>query len=230
MKAGGTTPVSLFTACTYLTPQPSTSLQSREEISPRNWRWSTDEREVCEAILEKLNEHDDLFRKFRVEFIDSCLKDVHKEHSVNGTNIITDHIDRAEPVLPGVAKLKRETLYKNVPEKHMERPVVSGAEPVFKNPGCKEDLFVILGHIEQICNVGETDNGRKWVVDGCDGSPYILAQKIIDETFQCSECGAKISGEQDFREHSLTDHGCESPTMNRRFGDVLLRMGAGLHT
>ena len=89
------------------------------------------------------------------------------------------------PSQSGLAYTSRKALYGHVKSNHFSPPTVCGGEPIFKNPGRKEDIPVILDHIKKIGNVNE--DGRRWTIAGCDGSPayYILAHDVINNTFIC---------------------------------------------
>ena len=62
---------------------------------------------------------------------------------------------------------------------NINKPAITMGEPVLVNPNSFETVKAVLDEYKLIHKIG-TDS-RQWVLLGCDGPPYRLASKIIEE-------------------------------------------------
>ena len=220
----GTTPTSLYTSCTFITPSNKTSLQLKKELDPNAWRQRHKDADICQPLLSSFEDYDDLFRHYRRENIRDTLTRVESEQRLENGEV-RDGIDR-EDLSATSHSLSRDDLYGHIPSNHFKSPHIAGAEPVFKNPGRKEDLHEIFEHIKTQAKVKSSEDGRQWVIAGCDGSPYILGQQIIDHTFNCPICKTVFDEETICESHIRTEHQLPDIKPQRKYVP-LLRIGQG---
>ena len=113
-------------------------------------------------------------------------------------------------------------LYGHIPANHV--PInLQASDPVFVNPNSYERVKEVLRHIGKSFNIALYTPGspRKWCAVVCDGLPYVLAQKVIRETFIC-DCG------KDGSKAEMEAHGKEpGHHATREFDWVLLQIGLG---
>ena len=112
--------------------------------------------------------------------------------------------DEHLPEHTGITYTSRDELYGH---KYVKR----------KNPGRKEDIPNILDHVKKVANVHpENDGQRKWVIAGCDGSPYILAQDFLNNLFACSVCS--LEGSEDKLKDRLEKEHDGKARKERKYG------------
>ena len=54
---------------------------------------------------------------------------------------------------------------------------ISMAEPIFVNPNSYDNITVIMNKLKEALSIG---NERQWSFIGCDGPPYVIANRLID--------------------------------------------------
>lgn len=85
----------------------------------------------------------------------------------------------------------RTILYEGVPSKHPDHPPnVKLGEIIGVNPNGIESVKEVLMNIMTQCDVG---NSRQWVRVGCDGVPYAIADKLINQCLVCGICNEQMS-------------------------------------
>ena len=104
-------------------------------------------------------------------------------------------------------------------------PTIALGEVIGVNPNSRETVKYVLREISNQCMGGSL---RKWIRIGCDGVPYNIAVKLLDEIYVCSNCSSHI----DLKEQSIEDHVNRSPDCNdadkpKLFDSILLVPGPG---
>ena len=51
-------------------------------------------------------------------------------------------------------------------------------EPIFLNPNSYDNIKLILNELKKMLGIGEK---RQWSYVGCDGPPYVIASRLVDE-------------------------------------------------
>ena len=122
-------------------------------------------------------------------------------------------------------RLKRSDIV--IKHNHPEQPpAVTVADPVFANPNSYDSLRAVLRKIGEDAGIrryGGTQ--RYWTVVCCDGLPYHLCMKLIQQTFTCSKCKESIFGNKLMSTH--VKNKCPGASVFREFDWVLLKIGGG---
>ena len=90
--------------------------------------------------------------------------------------------------------------WEDVPSSHPQNPIdVTVSDPVFVNPTSYKDVAEVLrrvGHRAHITRYGFSGpDSREWISITMDGSPYVIASKLIDSTFICLDCTGPETGD-----------------------------------
>ena len=80
--------------------------------------------------------------------------------------------------------------------------------------------------LEQLRTAAGVDTVRQWVSVGCDGQPFDIIRKLIDNSLQCNLCGDQLSPE-DVDGHQQEKHQDELCNPKKIYDWVLLRPGLG---
>lgn len=79
----------------------------------------------------------------------------------------------------------------------------------------------VLDHLLEEAGVGST---RQWTAVGCDGLPYALASRIIEEIYICPVCRRQYEQEE-FQQHvNATTHATELED-GRKYRNILMLTG-----
>ncbi len=95
---------------------------------------------------------------------------------------------------------------------HLKPPDISVADPIFVNLNSYESLRIVLRKIGK--DAGDTRYGGMkctWTTVCCDGLPYKLCMKIIDQTFRCGSCSFSIMGIGNIKQHQANCNPCILP-------------------
>ena len=119
-------------------------------------------------------------------------------------------------------EIKRNDPYDSVQANHGGKTEVKLLDPIDRNPCSYKSVGEVLKQIH-------TDSGREWVVVGCDGLPYILGTRLIDNTYSCTNCEYECSSELQLNEHINENHELENVDVKacKTFGRILLVPGLG---
>ena len=152
-----------------------------------------------------------------------------QEVRVEFKQVVENNQTVIKPVYTCSSLNSEEKPYDHVPSGHPKiPPAVTMCDPVFVNPCSYEAVKVVLRQIGKSADISSYGTGiREWLVLYMDGTPYILAQKLIRETFICQECGACIDGEDKLESHYRSMHAALPIKQCLEFDWVLLRPGAG---
>lgn len=109
------------------------------------------------------------------------------------------------------------------------------SDPVFVNPGSYKAVIEVLRSIGQAAKVtryGHSGpNSRQWLSVTMDGSPYVLAIYIIDNTLICLQCAENMGIEQvsffgkEWQQHVKNCHNNLEVANVKEFDWVVLRIG-----
>ena len=101
-------------------------------------------------------------------------------------------------------------------------------DPVFVNPNSFESLKLVLRHIGKTAGVrryGGTE--REWVIVCCDGLPYTMIFRLIQEYLTCAACDKGFLGSELFEQHKKQHSELEEVHYIREFDWVLVHTGDG---
>ena len=95
-------------------------------------------------------------------------------------------------------------------------------DPIDTNPCSYKSIGTVL---KSIYNDGESE----WIIIGCDGLPYILGPRLIENTFTCPECKVECTSQNEFDKHIASSHGHINVPLNecKTYGHILLIPGLG---
>ena len=110
-----------------------------------------------------------------------------------------------------------------VPSGHRSACSVKLGEVVDALPNSHASCRTILEHLHVISGVG---CDRKWVSVGCDGQPYDLIRKLLDNALLCDVCSSDLSPEE-VDAHTREKHAGEPCHPKKLYDWVLLRPGLG---
>ena len=75
-------------------------------------------------------------------------------------------------------------------------------EPIFLNPNSFESVAQVLRAVGKNGGIKQYGDGdREWMFVECDGQPYTVMRDLMDNVWQCSECGNSYYGEETFKQH-----------------------------
>ncbi|XP_046346471.2 uncharacterized protein LOC124127059 [Haliotis rufescens] len=235
--------VSVVTTLLHIFP-PETTLQTTPHLSPCNWL-TYDVIALQTTLPSFISPSMDVFRHYQTKVLTVMLDKVLAEQGADG---VSDSFDCA--VLPDPPTAMDDTHYtvsrdddtskirivrsNRTPNKYdiveageLFHPDLVVGEPVIINPCSYMSMEVVLRRILEDVGVGIS---RSWCVIGCDGLPYNLASRVIDNHYTCSICNATdIHGMSDLQKHLDYDHNqpCHNPQEHRTFGNILLLPGPG---
>ena len=106
-----------------------------------------------------------------------------------------------------------EDRYLNVKSYHSGKThTITLFDPVFVNPNSFDNVIAVLRDIGKTTGVtryGGTD--RSWVPVCCDGLPFTMMIKIVQEYLQCQICRNGFMGTLAFLQHATQDHPSTDP-------------------
>jgi hypothetical protein len=134
------------------------------------------------------------------------------------TTIVFQEADRKTVVTATTDK------YAHVPAQHS--PItIKVADPIFVNPNSYLSLAEILRKIGQECGISRYGgNLREWTVVCCDGLPYGLLMRLIEDQRICLTCNESFFGDA-LQKHLKTAHlDCNSTRYCAEFDWVVLKV------
>ena len=111
----------------------------------------------------------------------------------------------------------------DVPSEHRSSCSVQLGEVTNVLPNSYANCRSILDHLRSITGVGSE---RQWLSVGCDGQPFDIIRKLIDNTLVCDLCEASLSPEE-VDAHSREKHQGKRCEPKKVYDWVLLRPGLG---
>ncbi|MEW8547705.1 MAG: hypothetical protein AB2693_29710 [Candidatus Thiodiazotropha sp.] len=119
--------------------------------------------------------------------------------------------------------------YDHIPSGHSTDPIpVCVLDPVFVNPNSFDSLKLVLRHIGNLAGIkryGGTE--REWVIVCCDGLPYTMVFRMIQEYLTCTTCNSGFLGSEQFEQHKKQHPGVNDVQYIREFDWVMLHTGDG---
>ncbi|XP_071163549.1 uncharacterized protein [Mytilus edulis] len=101
-------------------------------------------------------------------------------------------------------------------------------DPVFVNPNSIDNLKLVLRHLGKTAGIkrygGEE---RDWVIVCCDGLPYTMVCRMIEEYFTCIICNKGFLGKEAFDSHKKEHPDVQEVKFVREFDWILLKTGDG---
>ena len=105
-----------------------------------------------------------------------------------------------------------EERYGHITTAHSTEPTdVILLDPVFVNPNSTENIILVLRHIGKKAGISSystpgKDGARQWTFVCCDGLPYGIVRKLIEEYLVCSGCGVGCLGLEEVQKHEKQVH------------------------
>ncbi|XP_062608370.1 uncharacterized protein LOC134270197 [Saccostrea cucullata] len=202
--------------------QPRSDIQRNMELAPS--KWQSFHVQAKKDSLEKLKAQEILFEKdfskSRHGFISKRINEIIKQQSKEDG--WKDHVDKKKDH-PREIDPPNER-YTFIPSCHEAGPskVIAG-EPIFENPCSYEAVEKVLDHLLEEAEVGTT---RHWTAVGCDGLPYVLASRIIEELYICPTCRIQYD-EDEFINHIETSKHANDLEEGRKYRNILMLAGHG---
>ena len=168
--------VSVITSVMNIIPSPHTNLQYDQALSPSSWLYkpTLSTADIVAGMMAKLAYYNEIFNKYRDTFLTYRIKYIRSKQTQQGATI-TDNIDNNTFSMDTPDEL--QGLDDSVVSCHPQQPPkISMAEPVMVNPCSYAAVREVMTDISTTSN----QDGRKWNVIGCDGLPYVLASRLID--------------------------------------------------
>lgn len=174
-------------------------------------------------MKEKESFYDKEFNKIRNDFIINQLQKV-MQQQMNENGHYVDQIDhKRTPIIRETTAPSQR--YSFIPVINTEKTgyykLIVG-EPIFENPCSYDAVEKVLDHFLEEVGVGTS---RQWAAIGCDGLPYVLASRIIEEIFVCPVCWKQFDGITEFSTH-ISDTGhvdvdVDDPEDGRKYKNIL---------
>ena len=195
--------ISVITTMVSLVPPIITTLQKNPQYKPYVWLSSIDIKEAGDV------EKDRIFRIERNKFILKYIEILHKE------------IEQ-ETSAPAAKKPKvdgKTDPYGDVESHVTGKTDIKMMNPIMVNPCSYASLETVLDNI--IIN-----SNREWVEVGCDGLPFILCSRIIENYHVCPCCKELFKKKGDFIKH-VNVHPVDDISACKKYGNILLIPGMG---
>ena len=165
--------------------------------------------------------------------IASMLPDSSESENTATQRNLPEFEDIADRTKTGSAKKNIITgQYDHVPNNHQTSHIpVKLVDPVFVNPNSPESLRLVLRHIGKEAGVHRYGGkAHAWVIVVCDGLPYTMILKLIQEQMICAVCSQSMHGHEAFKRHCTEHHRdthVDDVLCAHEFDWVLLRAGDG---
>ena len=175
--------VSVITTVLHIVPSPETRLQYTPNLSPFHWLYlQRDPVLLVQSMKEFAKIHLENFTLIQNEFIKDRLRKVMEEQLPTGKDKIDAVMEEEDAVIRN-PPLPCKDPYDAAPCAHPNRtPSASLGDPIFVNPCSYNSLDEVFRHLqEQLTRADENDDGRAWTTLGCDGLPYVLGSRLIED-------------------------------------------------
>lgn len=183
----------------FFIPDTASSIQQNPELSPSRWLAVSEcNGEIMQNLLKNYESYQETFSHFRTLYIKKKLEEV-----------LNSYRDGKDDIMQMENDTEREkTVYNpyteviNVPSSFTTPAEVIVGEPIMVNPCSYQSVEIVLDNlVHQLIK-----DGREWCIVGCDGLPYILASKIIQNYVHCLECQKKFKMVDEFNVHNRIVH------------------------
>ena len=170
--------LSVITSVIHIEQCNPTKFQYQLELDPKSWLYNNNFNniQVIDRIKAYIKDGLSIISTQRNKFICERLNKVFLEHRNEYSDIIDEFIND-----PGIDVPKDKTntdLYSHLGHFHPDTPpTVTLGEPCLCNPCSYEKVQGVLQELLTNLHVG---NDRKWTAIGCDGLPYILSSRLIE--------------------------------------------------
>jgi hypothetical protein len=175
---------------------PGSNIQTSPTLSPGHWfninHCSAD---IIDKIATFQTPALDYFQKYRATILHTRISQVFLEQTT-GNNTTKDVVDDAIYTTDHTVKSSYDP-YTDITSMHpSETPCVIMGDPIRTNSNSFESVRRVLESISSSCGVGAH---RQWTAVGCDGQPYDIASKLMEQPFTCPACGHETkTGVHDF--------------------------------
>ncbi|XP_052075429.1 uncharacterized protein LOC127712863 [Mytilus californianus] len=153
---------------------------------------------------------------------------VWKQHE-HGTDQLTDLLDK-DDYQGATFEIKKEERYNFVSSKHPEEKVnVTVGDPCFENPCSYESVEKVFDHIRDLTGLTDNSKVRQWTMLGCDGLPYTLGSRTIENVSVCQDCKMEFDEEANFKDHIKQNDHCKELSANdcRKYNNIVMIPGLG---
>ncbi|KAK3103442.1 hypothetical protein FSP39_019273 [Pinctada imbricata] len=169
--------LSAITSVVHIIPSRPSSLQYDPALSPSSWLYSPniDLEMVCDRIHAMQIKCDGYFTQLRNSYLKQRISEIYNDQMlINGE--IVDFIDGD---LPFSSSPDLSQIYESIPCNHntLNPPKTLLNDPIMVNPCSFRSVESVLHSISSTCCSGD----RSWTVVGCDGLPYALASRKIQD-------------------------------------------------
>jgi hypothetical protein len=101
------------------------------------------------------------------------------------------------------------------------------SDPAFVNPNSYKNVSLVLNKIGKECGIHRYGGDkRNWTIVCCDGLPYNLLMRIIQDTRTCSICNKPFMGDE-LSKHFKATHPGQKLTFFMEYDWVVLKIGGG---
>ncbi|XP_062603684.1 uncharacterized protein LOC134265484 [Saccostrea cucullata] len=212
---------SVITTTVHIVPDDTQQLQERPELSPKEWLDFSEagKRDTVRKMKKSDEIYNEEFKKLRSQFLEHRIKKILREMDAEGK----DDVDKNAFNISHSSASERYSFAKSG---HSSSVCVTMGEPCFENPCSYEAVEKVLQHILEEADVGAR---REWTVIGCDGLPFTLASRIIENTFVCPHCTMEFMDEADFDEHrsNYKHANNDSKQKCRKYNNIVMIPGLG---
>ncbi|XP_060586641.1 uncharacterized protein LOC132742292 [Ruditapes philippinarum] len=182
--------ISVVTTNACLIPPCETELQKNESFIPASWHYL----QSINGGENIITENNNLFRGQRNEYINHVISEIMKTN--DGPPPQKLRKITVEPVTGrSTSELRAmKDPYDDIPSNVSGKTNVLVLKPIPVNPCSFNSLEIVLDTIVEKSN-------KTWLAIGCDGLPFYLCSKVIDNIFICPHCGIKFTKTLAFENH-----------------------------
>ena len=223
--------VNVITTVVYIVPDPASTIQTSVNLSPFYWLAFNNSETLSNIIKHENDLFSVTFSEYRDTFINHVIQIVDGSLDINfqdNTDKLNGHIFDKKCISETVQYSEEGVEFANsgfkfdpydiVPEGCLDKPVVHVGDPHMLNPCSYSAVESLLD------NIMEENKEKEWFILGCDGSPYLLAARMIENYALCPVCEETLKSEVLFQQHINATH--NDPTIsfntNRKFKNILL--------
>ncbi|XP_062577048.1 uncharacterized protein LOC134238946 [Saccostrea cucullata] len=173
--------LSTITTVVHFSLNPPYNLQNNDSFSPRLWLYQSSISDSMQKVLALVNHYEDHFRYLRENYIEGRLQILAAQRRPG----LTDPEDTISILLKNEKKTKfsdksrcQVDCYSFLEHNHKNTPNIHMGNPISVNPCSFNAIKSILEKLKTELGVPER---RKWSIIGCDGLPYLLCQRVLQD-------------------------------------------------
>lgn len=85
----------------------------------------------------------------------------------------------------------------------------------------------MFDHIRDLTGLTDNSKVRQWTMLGCDGLPYTLGSRTIENVSVCKDCTMEFDDEGDFKDHIKEKDHCIELSANdcRKYNNIVMIPG-----